>query len=71
MRYNPNEPSESHPAPLDRIRRLVGFALAEQDSIHPAFLVMTALFRKLLEVDDKMEIVFNSDGSITVKPDGV
>jgi len=63
---SPDEPSELHPAPLERIRRLVSFAVAEQESIHPAFLAMTALFRKLLEADDMMDISFNTDGSMTV-----
>jgi len=66
VEYRADRSSESHPAPLDRIRKLVELAVAEKDSIHPAFLAMTALFRKLLEVDSEMEIVFNADGSITV-----
>lgn len=64
--HNPDRPSESHPAPLERTRRLVALAVKEQDSIHPAFLGRAALFRKLLETDAWMDIHFKEDGSFTV-----
>jgi hypothetical protein len=68
VRYDSDAPSESHPARWNAFADWSGLRFPSKIPFIQPFLAMTALFRKLLEVDEQMTIEFQADCSVTVDP---